>query len=273
MAAWHSARSAGVVERRSVEAMYDGYDAEVRYMDHQIGLVLKCLADLGILEETLVLVSADHAQEFGEHGVYFEHWSVYEGTARVPLLARYRPGVAQGAVDGGWVYQLDIAATVAQAFGLPVPQQWDSRSLWPRLAAPGGGGRPYLFCGHGLYVAQRAVIRDEFKLVRTMHPGQWALPPVQLFDLAADPWEQRDRSAERPGLVQELSALLTEWEYTHPSPGGVDPMRVNAAAGPAGMVGPAAQRALAQAPPPPPRHPAGRRHPEVDFALAEGWWG
>ncbi len=125
---------------------------------------------------------------------------------------------------------------------------------------------------HGLSVAERAVIRDECKLVRTMHPGQWARPPVQPFDLAADPWEQRDRSAERPGLVQELSALLTEWEYTHPSPGGVDPMRVNAAAGPAGIVAPAAQRALAQGSPPTPRQPAGRRRPELDFALAQGWW-
>lgn len=272
MVAWHSAQATGMVDRDAVDAMYDGYDAEIRYVDHQIGLILKCLADLNILDDTLVLVSADHAQEFGEHGVYFEHWSVYEGTARVPLIARYPRGVARDRVDAGLVYQLDLAATVAEAFGLAVPPAWDSRSLWQRFRAPGEAGRPHLVLGHGLYLAQRAVVRDEWKLVRTMHPGQWELPPVQLFQPLADPWEQQDQAEQRPDVVQELSALLLEWEDAHPSPGGVDPMRVNAAMGPAGVVGPAAQRALASGRAPGRRPTPPARHADMDLAAADGWW-
>ncbi len=276
MSAWHSARSAGMTDRAAVERMYDGYDAQVRYADHHVGLILKCLHDLGILDDTLVILSADHGQEFGEHGVYFEHWSVYEGTSRVPLIIRYPRAIAQGETDGGLAYQLDVTATVAEAFGLAIPAAWDSRSLWPRLHAPAAadGGRPYLVCGHGLYTAQRAVVQGRWKLIRTLNPGHWELPPVQLFDLTVDPWEQHDLGGERADVVQALSGLLNDWEYTHPSPGGVDPMRVNATLGPQGIMGPAARRMreATDGPSRTPRLATEERKPEVDFSAAAGWW-
>ncbi len=272
--AWHCARLAGVRSRADVDAMYDGYDAQIRYVDHQIGKIIQSLADLGILDETLVLVSADHGQEFGEHGVYFEHWSVYEGTAHVPLIARYPQWITPGRSDDGLLYQLDIAATVLEAFGVAVPKQWESRSLGPRLRGEVVEGRACLVCGHGLYVAQRAVVQGPWKLVRTLHAGHWNLPPTELFAPLEDPWEQQNLAVEYPEVVCDLEGRLLEWEYAHPSPDGVDPMRVNAALGPHGIIGGGArqlerlrQMGENQAVP----RPSVARKPEVDVDWAGTW--
>lgn len=274
MAAWHCARLAGVRDRSDVEAMYDGYDAEIRYVDHHIGQILQRLEDLGILEDTLVLLSADHGQEFGEHGVYFEHGSVYEGTAHVPLIARYPRWIRSGRADEGLIYQLDIASTVLEAFGVAVPKQWESRSLGPRLRGEATDARPYLVCGHGLYMAQRAVVQGPWKLVRTLHAGHWDVPPTELFAPLEDPWEQVNLAAEYPEVVRELEGRLLEWEYAHPSPNGVDPMRVNAALGPQGIVGGGArqldrlrQMKAGQVAP----RPSSARKPEVDVAWSGSW--
>ena len=80
-----------------VRAMFDGYDTGVRYADDHIGRWLNALADVGVLDETAVMVSSDHGETLGELGTYCDHHFADEHTSHVPMVLRW-PGVAEGGV-------------------------------------------------------------------------------------------------------------------------------------------------------------------------------
>ncbi|MEZ5250482.1 MAG: sulfatase-like hydrolase/transferase [Ilumatobacteraceae bacterium] len=110
-----------------VKAIFDGYDVGVRYADDAVGTLMNALADLGVLDDTAVLISSDHGEAFGELGVYADHQAADEATCHIPSVLRW-PGLCNA---GGHRlhYHLDIAATVLGLAGLRVPSDWDGVSL------------------------------------------------------------------------------------------------------------------------------------------------
>lgn len=232
---WHNPRMMGIRTYDDHLNMVNEYDAEIRYVDYYVGQLQKKLEELGIADDTMILVAADHGEGLGEHGVYVEHWSTMNTTNQIPLLVKYPGGIKPDQTCNQLVYQLDIAATVCEAFGISVPPDWDSQSLWPLFKDPSAAARDYLVVGHGLYTAQRAVITQDWKMIRTLHPGEWNYPPVQLYDKQKDLAEQHDVAENHPEVINHLSGLLCEWEYAHQPADGVDPMLINANAGPPGL--------------------------------------
>ena len=105
------------------QAIVDGYDVGVRYADDALGALMNKLDDLGVLDETAVLVSSDHGEAFGELGVYADHQAADEATCHIPAVLRW-PGI-EPRVHEGLQYHLDVAATVVALAGFRVPRQWD----------------------------------------------------------------------------------------------------------------------------------------------------
>ncbi len=230
---WRSAPGMGIETHDDWKRMIDEYDGEIRYADHQVGRLLDVLQEVVPDDELLVILSADHGEEHGEHRLYMEHWGVHNGTQRIPLVIHDFRRKEEGRIHAGFVYQLDISATILEAFGIPIPPDWDSLSLL-KQASTEVPERSYLVCGHGLYTAQRAVITRDWKLIRTYHPGLWEIPRIQLFRMD-DVWERNDVAATHPEEVNRLDELLRTWEEEHRV--GYDPMMVNAVEGPAGARG------------------------------------
>jgi arylsulfatase A-like enzyme len=219
-----------------LQQMLAHYDAEIRYADEHVGRVLDHLKERGLYDETLIVVTADHGEEFGEHGLYREHWSTHEGTQHVPLLIK---PPASASFDPGerdhLVTNVDMPPTLAEYAGIDVPKGWQGRSLRPVIEETDDDWRDSIVVDHGLYTAQRAVRTDRWKFVRTYHPGMWGgvLPNRQLFDLQADPWEQEDVSEERPEVVADLEADLASWAEAHVG-WGEDALHRTARLGPRG---------------------------------------
>ncbi|UOF88748.1 sulfatase-like hydrolase/transferase [Fodinisporobacter ferrooxydans] len=235
---WHSAPMMGIYNYEDYQKVVNEYDGEIRYVDYHIGKLIEKLESLHILDDTLIIVSADHGEELGEHGVFIEHWSTFNGTNRVPLIMRYPKKIPAGMVSHELIYQMDLSSTILQYFNIETPSEWDSKSLWTHINTTSLGeksGRLYLVIGHGLYTAQRAVVTHEWKLIRTYHSGQWILPEIQLYNLLEDPFEQKDVSQDHPDVVRMLIGYLNEWEYLNQSASGTDPMKRNAEQGPPGI--------------------------------------
>lgn len=213
---WRSAAYEGIDDRSDLADVLAQYDAEIEYVDAQIGRLLDDLRELGIYDDTLIVLTADHGEEFGEHGLYREHWSTHDGTQRVPLIVK-PPADTQ--VDPGrrnhLVTNIDIAPTIASYLDVDSPARWQGRSLRPVIEDSETPGRESLVFEHGLYTAQRAVRTDRWKLVRTYHSGLWDLPDVQLFDMRADPWEQNDVAANHPAVVEDLEETMAVWAEKH----------------------------------------------------------
>lgn len=211
----------------------DGCDAGMVYVDEKIGEILETLDQLGIRDETAIIVSADHGESVGELGMYFEHGNCCEGTTHVPLIIHW-PGVTDsGSVHDGLLYQLDLAPTVMEMAGLEAPQNWDGISFAPAVRGENIPLRDHLILGTGIYSFQRAVRTRDYRLIRTIHPGLFPYDPLYLFDMQADPNQTQNIAAEQPETVAQLDHLLLEWlwQYTTGTAGERDPFQEQLRAG------------------------------------------
>ncbi len=213
-----------LADLRAVKQMFDGYDTGVRYADDHLGLLLGKLDELGVLDDTALLISSDHGEAFGELGVYADHQAADQATARLPAILRF-PGLSPG-VDAALHYHLDVAATLVELCGLAVPRTWDGRSFAPALRAGVEQGRPYLVTSQGAWSCQRGVRFGDHLYLRTWHDGYHDWPDRMLFDVAHDPHEQSDLLEKERELAAEGARLLDEWyaEQLRGTPDLVDPL-------------------------------------------------
>jgi arylsulfatase A-like enzyme len=211
----------------------DGHDAGIAYVDEQIGVLLEVLQELGIRDETAIIVSGDHGESIGELGMYFEHGNACEGTTHVPLIISWPGGFDDQRIVDGLMYQVDLAPTVLELAGLEVPEHWDGISFAPAIRGEDFNARDHLIVGTGIYSFQRAVRTSRYRLIRTIHPGLYPYDPLYLFDMQADPGQTQNIAAQRPDVVAELDHLLLEWLWRYTTgPAGVrDPFQEQLQAG------------------------------------------
>ncbi|MDH3706836.1 MAG: sulfatase [Acidimicrobiia bacterium] len=215
----------------AVKGIFDGYDVGIRYADDAVGTLLNKLDDLGVLDDTAVLISSDHGEAFGELGVYADHQGADEATCHIPSILRW-PGV-EPRVFGGLQYHLDIGATAVDLAGLDVPFFWDGVSVKPELDAGTDAGRDHLVLSQGAWACQRGVRWGDHLYLHTRHNGHHWWPDEMLFDIAADPHEQHDLVDASPDVAKEGKAILDEWVDTQVgrSYSDVDPMDIVMAEG------------------------------------------
>ena len=236
--AWRSASHMDIDDRDDLRQLIANYDAEIHYADHHLGRLFDYLRVNGLYDDSLIVVTADHGEEFGEHGLYREHWSTHDGTQRVPLLVKPPADTPFEAGDRSQlVTNVDMAPTLADYAGFEAPARWQGVSLRPVLESAEESWRDAIFVDHGLYTAQRALRTDQWKLIKTAHPGMWdgVIPETQLYDLEADPWEQSDRAEANPDVVSRLEDQLTSLveEYQQ---NGQDTLETVATNGPSGYL-------------------------------------
>jgi arylsulfatase A-like enzyme len=185
------------------------YLGEISLLDAQLGRLFGWLAERGVFDDTLVIYTSDHGDLTGAHGMIDKHYVMYDDVVRVPLLMRWPHGLPGGRVcDAFTPHLIDLAATLCLAAGVPVPAPFQGRDLLPlaRGEAPPAGDDPpddvfstYSGNQFGLYT-QRMVRDRRWKYV-------WnATAEDELYDLATDPDELRNRAAE-PGCAPELARL------------------------------------------------------------------
>ncbi|MCC7492865.1 MAG: sulfatase [Fimbriimonadaceae bacterium] len=187
----------------------DGYDCGVRYADDHVGRLLNVLADQGVLDDTVVIVTADHGENLGEKNVYGDHQTADNITSHIPMIVKW-PGVAPR-VDAGLLYNVDLAATVVELAGGTVPAVWDGVSFAAGFRAGQPQGRPSVVASQCAWACQRAVRWGDLLLIRSYHDGWKMFQDVELYDVAADPHLTADLAGARPADVNAGLALLEQW--------------------------------------------------------------
>lgn len=230
---WNSPETTNLESVEDVRKLIAGYDAEINYADQQVGRIIQKLKEKEIYDETLIILTADHGEEFGEHGVYREHWSVYEGVQRIPLIVKPPKGSEMKKIDK-LVTNVDIAPTAAEYAGFETPTKWQGRSLKPLIQDQKIEWRSHLVVDHGLYTAQRAIIsEDGWKFVETLHSGLRNLPEKQLFNLEKDRCEQQNLIEEKNEKAKHLEKQMENWVKNNLGLGN-DPLEELAGKGPVG---------------------------------------
>ncbi|WP_137284528.1 sulfatase [Halorussus salinisoli] len=199
-------------DRETFKQWVDGYDTGIRYMDDYIGKLLDLLATEGVLDETLVIVSADHGENQGELNVYGDHQLADEWTCRVPLIMS-GPEVEPG-VDDGLHYNVDLPPTLTELVRGEVPNGWDGRSFASTITDSVDTGRDFLVLSQGTWSCQRAVRWKDWLLLQTYHDGWREFEPLMLFDLGDDPHETTNLVETHPQVAERGLSLLQRWHST-----------------------------------------------------------
>jgi arylsulfatase A-like enzyme len=204
---------AGELPRGEVERIYD---AEVHSLDTDLGIVLAALAHQGRIHDPLLIVVADHGEEFWDHGMLGHGHTLHDELIRVPLIVQ-APGQDRGLVVDDPVSLLDVAPTVLEAVGAELPATFEGRSLWSLVrsgSAPSGNDdagsalmseliRPMALRRGPLH--ERALMLGSAKLIVDTDGTR------HYFDRAADPQERGSASlpeAQRRALDAAFERLV-----------------------------------------------------------------
>jgi len=201
---------------RSALASYDG---EVRFADAELGVLLDGLASAGVLDTTLVVVTADHGEGLMSHGQMGHGPQLYEEAVRVPLVFRWPRGLPSGTLVETPVLLADLAPTLLALLGVKHPlERADGVNVADVLRGrqAGEANRP-VFLERRRYDDAAAGIqaRGANMGVRVGHFKYLEAPDArELYDLAADPAETRNLLADRTREAEGLARLLAGWRTT-----------------------------------------------------------
>lgn len=198
------------------------YDAEIAYVDHQIGELLGALAGRRLMNDTLTAFTSDHGESLGEHAYYFNHGRfAFQTCLRVPLILHW-PGRIAPAVDPNAVQLIHLSPTLLDAAGFDLLDgRWaQGESLWPRITGRRPATETTLSFSEGGTATNRAwikVARDaRFSLHYAPHKAEqrWiseAGKEFALFDLRKDPGETEDVAALHPQDAERLQRAVSKW--------------------------------------------------------------
>jgi len=222
------------LRRQCVQSYY----ASISFMDAQVGRVVDTLDRLGLAENTIIVFTSDHGYHMGEHGLY-QKQSLFEGSARVPLLI-VAPGVTQpGSVADTPVSHLDLYPTLTSLCAVPAPDNLQGQDLTPILKEPKVEGRGWAITqvlrAHPAPRPDSAAGRpseNQRFFGYSLRTQRWRFTEwdegksgTELYDHDADPGELKNLAGDpaHADTVAELSKKLREAAQSTFPPDGVTP--------------------------------------------------
>ncbi len=191
-----------------VEHLKAHYDGGLTYADTWLGMFLEGLERRGLRDRTIVLVAGDHGEELGEHGRFGHGHNLWDGLLRVPLVMA-GPGVAAGRRVRQTAELADVAPTLLQLCSIPPSHKHQGRSLTGLLGpvpASEDPERP----GFAFETRASSIHLGRWHLIVSHTSEDAAALSDQLYDLSADPSEQKNVSSANPEVVRKLRSRLQD---------------------------------------------------------------
>lgn len=187
----------------------DRYDCEIHYVDHHVGQLLDWARTQPFWARTALIVSSDHGEAFGEHGLYKHAFRLYDVLLRVPAFFVV-PGAEPRRIPARRTH-LDLGPTIVDLMGLEPLPSFLGKTMVPEIfGAPPDDREPIVLelseDSHNPHY--RAVIQGSHKLIVEGEGERgWGR---ELFDLRADPGEQRDLAEQEPETLARMQSVFTE---------------------------------------------------------------
>ena len=220
-------------KKRNFQELARNYYRTLLSVDENVGRVLDFLDKSGLSKDTVVLFSSDNGFFLGEHGL-FDKRLMYEPSIRVPLLIRFPARVKAGQVNStNMVLNIDVAPTLLELAGIPVPIWMQGRSFLPLLDGAQTRWREaflyeyYEFPAEHCARKNRGIRTDRWKLIHF-----WEQPEeFELYDLQTDPDEMKNLYGQRDQekRVRELRSRL---DFLRRETGDIDPPGPSTVSGP-----------------------------------------
>ncbi|MDX1285875.1 MAG: sulfatase, partial [Draconibacterium sp.] len=197
----------GPVNDEMALKLVHGYYACVSYTDAQIGKVLNALDELGLAENTVVILWGDHGWNLGDHGLWCKHCN-FETALHTPLLIR-APGKAKNIKTDALVEFVDVYPTLCDLANISKPFHLQGKSLTPLFESPDQEWKEAVFCR---WIRGETVVTNSHTYTEWFNDKTGERTDRMLYNLNIDPDENVNISEEKENkeLVQKLSEMIKE---------------------------------------------------------------
>ena len=201
------------------EAMRSAYNVEIERMDRFFGMLMEDLKERGLYDDSLIVFTADHGEEFYDHGGFWHGMTHYDEMLRVPLMMKLPGNQEGGERTAAYASQVDLAPTILEVLGIESTAVMSGTPLVDAAGRVLNSGPRFVFAESNFVGARIESLRqDETKIIRSQPGPQRPLPALELFDLREDPAEQANlagaghpREADLDARLKEILALLRPW--------------------------------------------------------------
>jgi arylsulfatase A-like enzyme len=183
------------------------YAKDVAYLDQHLGGFFAQLKSAGLYENTIIAVTADHGEEFQEHGGWWHGTSLYQEVVHVPLIVKRAHEERPGQVETDSARTLDIAPTLMAAAGLKIPHEFVGRDLF----GPAAPESEPLFAEEELEGNVLASLRvGPWKVITANTDNPRGLQPVELYNLDQDAHERHNLTPTEKARTEQMLELLAQ---------------------------------------------------------------
>ena len=202
-------------KRRMTQTEYEHYvsqyDGAIRYIDDQLARLFARLQQAGVYDKTLIVVTSDHGEAFGERNYVGHRQSLYQDQIFVPLVIKY-PGQHEARTDARVVSNVDLMPTVVAAVGLTVPKGLHGQDLLSPVWESNRAVSAEAYLHQGLAILrpdhparQYSIFRDKLKLISNSDGTN------ELYDLSTDPTERKNIYRVDSTIAKTMRETLNEW--------------------------------------------------------------
>lgn len=215
-------------DQKIMAALYDG---DLFYMDKKVGELADFLRELELLDDTIFIITSDHGENLGEHGVLVHKFDIHRTLTHIPLIIRYPENFAPGSIDSNPVQLSDIFSTIMQIINVrefPEPGQYSQPSLLttdPSRVVYSQANWKLDFINEAHFVSKMAesssrdprYLGGVWKSIYRKGISYIETPlDTYLYDIKKDPREQYDLNSDNPEMTEKMRSLMRQYISTLP---------------------------------------------------------
>lgn len=200
----------GTTDHEYVTAQYDG---AIAYMDIAIQTLFTKIADMGLEEDTLIVITSDHGETLYEHDCYFDHHGLYDCTLVVPLILKFPGRVPAGRRVSDVSLISDIMPTVLDLLQIQTEIAFDGRTLTQAIAgtADTASQLSEFYITECTWMRKHGWRTPEWKLICALEPDFHFKPEIELYNLTKDPLENVNVADQEPEVVAFLTQRMHDY--------------------------------------------------------------
>jgi arylsulfatase A-like enzyme len=196
-------------EIASIEARYDG---AITFTDREVGRLLDDMRRSGALNNTIILLMADHGEAFNDNGRWTHPWILYNAVVHVPLIIVYPPAIPPNTRVDALVRLIDVMPTVLELAAVPEVQQVEGQSLMPLITGEETDNGRWAVT-QVMDNSSISITNKDWKLIRNFTTGS-----VELYNMVEDPHEHHNLAEAEPDALAEMNDALQTWMEAHGIP-------------------------------------------------------
>ncbi|MBN2307862.1 MAG: sulfatase [Candidatus Hydrogenedentes bacterium] len=199
---------------RDAEFVIAQYDGALAYMDACIQRLVTRVEELGIAEDTVIVITGDHGETLYDHGCWFDHHGLYEPTLVVPLIYYWPGKTPAGVRSKAYTLHEDMIPTLLDLCGLKKfakGAKFDGTSLVPYFKDTEGTPRSEFYITECTWMRKHGWRTPVWKFWEALEPDFHHKPPVELYNIVEDPEEQVNLADKEPQVVETLRNRMNAW--------------------------------------------------------------